>query len=100
MAVQQPVLVEAPAAPASIPAREENRENALAPSAGDSGHLVQMFERWACDPNASVEKIERLMALWERTEARKAETLFNAAMSQAQAAMRSVATDATNPQTH
>jgi hypothetical protein len=60
---------------------------------------MQMFERWATDPNASVEKIERLMALWERGEARKAEGLFNAAMATAQKAMKSVAADAYNPQT-
>lgn len=59
-----------------------------------------MFERLACDPKASVEKIERLMALWERSEAKKAEAAFNGAMSEAQAKMRPVAADASNPQTH
>ena len=39
------------------------------------------------------------MALWERNEARSAEAAFNVAMSDAQGEMRSVATDATNPQT-
>lgn len=66
--------------------------------AGD-GDTVQMFERLARDPNASVEKIERLMALWERAEAKKAEAQFNAAMSLAQAGMKPVAADAENPQT-
>jgi hypothetical protein len=59
-----------------------------------------MFERWASDPNISVEKIERLMALWERNEARQAEIAFNAAMSEAQKDIRPVARDAENPQTH
>lgn len=59
-----------------------------------------MFERIASDPNISVEKIERLMALWERGEARKAEAAFNAAMSEAQQRMRPVAADLTNSQTH
>ena len=59
-----------------------------------------MFERLARDPNASVEKIERLMALWERGEAKKAEAAFNAAMSEAQGKMRPIAADASNPQTH
>lgn len=59
-----------------------------------------LFERLARDPNISVEKIERLMALWERAEARKAEAAFNAAMSTAQKAMRPVDTDATNSQTN
>lgn len=60
---------------------------------------VSIFERLAQDPTVSVEKIERLMALWERGEAKQAETAFNAAMSEAQAAMSPVAADASNPQT-
>jgi hypothetical protein len=58
-----------------------------------------MFERLARDRDVSVEKIERLMALWERAEAKKAETAFNAAMSAGQKQMRPVAADADNPQT-
>jgi hypothetical protein len=58
-----------------------------------------MFERLARDPNASVEKIERLMALWERNEARHAEMGYNTAMSEAQKEMRPIATDAENPET-
>jgi hypothetical protein len=61
--------------------------------------IVQMFDRFLSDPNASVEKIERLMALWERTEARKAEAEFNTAMSAAQRDMRPVAADSYNPST-
>jgi hypothetical protein len=67
--------------------------------ASDASTGVEMFERLARDPNASVEKIERLMALWERAEGRKAEAQFNSAMSAAQKEMRSVAADAWNPQT-
>jgi hypothetical protein len=65
----------------------------------ESAGAVQMFERLAKDPNTSVEKIERLMALWERMEARRAEAEFNAAMSSAQQGMRPVSADASNPQT-
>jgi ERF superfamily len=64
----------------------------------DTG-IMEMFERLACDPNASVDKIERLMALMERGQAKKSEEHFNASMSRAQKAMRPVAADATNPQT-
>ena len=60
---------------------------------------MALFERLARDPDASVDKIERLMALWERGEARKAESAFNAAMAAAQKEMRPVAADAFNPQT-
>ncbi len=65
----------------------------------DAEIAVEMFERLARDPNASVDKIERLMALWERGEAKKAESAFNVAMSAAQREMRPVAADADNPQT-
>ena len=61
--------------------------------------IAGTFERFLRDPAVDVEKLERLMALWERNEARSAEAAFNVAMSDAQGEMRSVATDATNPQT-
>lgn len=76
---------------------DRSKGQALTPPAETT--MVSMFERFATDPNVSVEKIERLMALWERGEARKAETAFNAAMSEAQQEMRAVAPDANNPQT-
>jgi len=58
------------------------------------------FERWASDPNVSVEKLDGLMKLWERREQMTAEASFNAAMAQAQQQMRRIAADADNPQTH
>lgn len=61
---------------------------------------MSLFERLARDPGASVEKIERLMALWERQELRKAEAAFNRAMAKAQKAMRPVLTDSENSQTN
>jgi len=70
-------------------AREDEPQNAT----------LAFFERLSRDPDASVEKIERLMALWERGEARKAEADFNAAMSATQKGMKAVAPDAFNPQT-
>lgn len=62
--------------------------------------VAAMFERFATDPNVSVEKIERLMALLERNEARRAEMAFNAAMTKAQKAMQQVVADSYNQQTH
>lgn len=81
------------ATPATLLDQEPARSTEMVPS----GAL--MFERLASNPDASVEKIERLMALWERSEAKKAESQFNGAMSQAQKQMRPVAADASNPQT-
>jgi hypothetical protein len=77
-------------------ARDDVQPPIMQPQSAD---LMLMFERLASDPNASVEKIERLMALWERGEARKSEVQFNAAMSEAQREMRPVMADAYNPQT-
>jgi hypothetical protein len=79
-----------------ITVAQEPKDDGLVPVQTE---VAAMFERLASNPDASVEKIERLMALWERGEARKAETAFNAAMSQAQTEMRRVAADAENPQT-
>jgi hypothetical protein len=60
---------------------------------------VSAFERMAADPNVSVEKLERLMLMKERIDARQAEMAFNAAMSAAQREIRPIAADAENPQT-
>lgn len=74
---EQPTMVEAPA----------------------SGDVLSLFERLASNGNVSVENIERLMGLWERVEAKKAEAAFNEAMAAAQQEMRPVAADALNPMT-
>ena len=86
-------MADAIVTPRLIPA-DEPQGMAIASDAG-----LGLFERLAKDPNASVEKIERLMALWERGQAKVAETAFNAAMSAAQTAMKPISTDAENPQT-
>jgi hypothetical protein len=70
----------------------------LAPAVlADAGGAL--FERLARDPSVDVDKLERLMALWERNESRTAEAAFNSAMSAAQDELRPVAADAENPQT-
>lgn len=88
--VQQQTRIESQGVPLA-------RDMALVPA--ESASVVQMFERLARDPEASVEKIERLMALWERNEERRAKQSFNRAMSAAQKKMKAVVPDAYNPQT-
>ena len=61
--------------------------------------IVAVIERAAMNPDVDIEKMERLLVMQERIMARNAETAFNGAMSSAQAEMRPVATDASNPQT-
>lgn len=60
---------------------------------------VSMFERWASDPNISVEKLERLYELYAKAEARRAEIAFNGAMSKAQKAIKAVVAREWNDQT-
>lgn len=61
--------------------------------------LILMIERAARDPQVDIDKMERLVAMQERAQARVSEQLFNDAMSAAQSEMRRVAADSTNPQT-
>lgn len=61
--------------------------------------LLEVISRAASDPSVDIEKMERLMAMHERITARQAEAAFSAAMSAAQAEMKRVSADATNPQT-
>jgi len=80
--------VPAPVAPAASPARTR------APRA------VSPFDRFMNDPAVDVDKLERLMQMHERANARTAEEQFNAAMSAAQAEMRAISADCENKQTH
>jgi len=61
--------------------------------------FLAVIERVATNPNVTVDVIERVLAIQERVEAKTAQSAFNAAMSEAQAEMRPVHADATNPQT-
>lgn len=67
--------------------------------AGSIDPLISMIERAARDPQVDIDKMERLVAMQERAQARNAEQIFNDAMSGAQAEMGRVSADATNPQT-
>lgn len=59
-----------------------------------------MFERLLRDPDITPDRLERFMALWERTEAKKAEMAFNRALAAAQKGMRPVAADSRNKSTN
>lgn len=65
----------------------------------ESAAILQIIERAARDPAVDLGRLERLMAMRERAEARAAETAFASAMKAAQAEMGRVAADAVNPQT-
>jgi hypothetical protein len=61
--------------------------------------LISMIERAARDPSVDIDKMERLVAMQERSQARVSEQEFNDAMTKAQGDMRRVAVDSINPQT-
>ena len=69
------------------------------PATTDAASLMAVISRAASDTAVDVDKLERLMGLYERIEARRAEQAFAEAMNAAQQEMRSVSQDASNPQT-
>jgi hypothetical protein len=73
------------------------KPTAIVPS--DSGQILDIISRVATDPNADIDKMERLMVMYQQVEAMKAEKAFNAALQAVQAEMPSITRDAENKQT-
>jgi len=67
--------------------------------ATEAASLMEVISRAAADPATDVDKLERLLGMYERITARSAEQAYHDAMSDAQAEMRPIAADASNPQT-
>lgn len=67
--------------------------------ASESATILGVIQRAAADPQFDIEKMERLMAMHERMQAKTAETEFNAALSRVQREMGRIAADANNSQT-
>ena len=67
--------------------------------AQDNGNILSVIARAAADPNVDIDKLERLLEMQERVIAREAESQFSKAMNAAQAEMRPIAANASNPQT-
>lgn len=65
----------------------------------DSVALMDVITRAAKDPSTDVDKLERLMGLYERINDKRAEQMYSAAMNATQLAMKPVSQDASNPQT-
>lgn len=80
-----------------VAVRQETQSNVRTIEEGAT--LLSVISRAAADPQTDVEKMERLMVMYERLEAKKAETEFNNAMSRAQTAMRPISANAENKQT-
>lgn len=77
----------------------EQRDTRVVAPLSEPATILQVIQRAAADPQFDIEKMERLLAMKERMDAKAAETEFNAALSRVQAAMGRVQADATNPQT-
>ena len=69
----------------------QRQESAPIVQAGESATILQVIQRAAADPQCDIEKMERLMAMHERMQARNAEAEFNAAMASMQSEMPSIA---------
>lgn len=81
-------------------AKREQQVQEVAPPVGDAEAILHMIERVARDPEADIDKFERLVAVKERMEQQEREKAFNAAMSAAQAEMAPVVRDRKNTHTH
>ena len=69
---------------ASLAAATEQSEAQIArimaaPPGDSSSTVLELIERVALDPRADVEKLDRMMAMYERLKAKEAELAFNAA---------------------
>jgi hypothetical protein len=69
------------------------------PALPTTDHLLAIIERAARDPAVDVEKLQRLLDIQEMAVNRAAEKAFNTALVLAQGEMKSIQTDASNPQT-
>lgn len=69
------------------------------PVGDETESIIRIIEKAAMDANVDAEKLERLMAMYERIAASKAKSAFYTAMVDAQSQMDSVRKDSSNPQT-
>lgn len=65
----------------------------------ETAAVLNMIERAARDPAVDIDKLQQLMAMRERIEARTAESDFDTALTAAQAGMGRIRTDSSNTQT-
>lgn len=74
-------------------------DNQAQPTSDQSSVILSLIERAASDPNASIEKMERMYAMYERDQQRLAEIEFSKAMNKCQSEIGRVAVDKGNKQT-
>nr|WP_314877284.1 ERF family protein [uncultured Pseudomonas sp.] len=69
----------------------EQRRQSVAAAAPVDSSILAVISRAATDPTCDIDKLERLMAMHERMQARDAEAEFNAAMAAMQSDIPSIA---------
>lgn len=77
----------------------ERSETLPVAQAAESTTILQVIQRAAADPQCDIEKMERLMAMHERMQAKSAEQAFNAAMASMQCDIPTVGEGAQNAHT-
>lgn len=69
----------------------EQRRQVAAPATQQDTNIMAVISRAAADPACDIDKLERLMAMHERMQARDAQAEFNAAMAAMQSDIPSIA---------
>lgn len=77
--------------------KKDDRQVAV--SQPESTSILQIIERAALNPEVDMDKMERLLEMKERLDAKQAETDFNLAMNHAQSQTTRISADSNNPQT-
>jgi hypothetical protein len=80
-------------------AKVEKMQDVVPAAQSEGTAIIAMIERAARDPSVDLDKMQRLIDMREKMEAKVAERAFDAAMTAAQADMRPVLVDASNLQT-
>lgn len=77
----------------------ESRGTAVAEAGATPVSILDLLDRALSDKSVDVEKMSKLMDLYERVEKRNASQAYTVAMVEAQKEMDPIRTDASNPQT-
>jgi hypothetical protein len=85
--------------PAEVLPAEAGPTLAPAVVAADAGTIMAVIARAASDPSTDVDKLDRLLGMYERITGHQAQQAFDTAMSAAQSEMRRIAADSNNSQT-
>ena len=77
----------------------EQRRQVAAPAAQQDTSIMAVISRAAADPSCDIDKMERLLQMHERMQAKEAEQAFNAAMAQMQCDIPTVSEGGLNTHT-